>query len=210
MDHGRFDRRFYTWADLGESVGGMAMIDRLEGMMNRLLHQRYGHLNEDELLTILTTMNASNTDLAHYFCYDEYLGGLAHIQWSYLEGEDFFLMSPVRPGERVPRPISRVCTRSNGIVCTLAPADVSAMYRVAMENGTIRLTYQPFPFNAMETSAVCAYCFARADSLLHCTCGMVRYCNRRCQRAHWRDKHKLSCRWVISCMRAFGPAQPDE
>ena len=183
----------------------MAMMDRLMGMMHKVLHQRYGHLNEDEVLAMLTTMNNNNTDLGHRFCYDEYLGGLAHIQLSILEGEQFFLMASVPPGTRVPRPISRVCIQTNGIVCTLAPADVSAMYRVAMTNGTIRLTYQPFHLDAGEPPPVCAYCLAREDNLRRCTCGMVRYCNRRCQRDHWRDGHRLLCKWVISCMRAFGP-----
>ena len=154
---------------------------------------------------MLNTMNANNADLGHRFCYDGYLGGLAHIQWSELEGEDFFLMAPVRQDRRATRPISRVCIQSNGIMCTLAPADVSAMYRVAMTNGTIRLTYQPFHLDAGEPPPVCACCLARTDNLLRCTCGMVRYCNRRCQRDHWRDGHRLLCKWVISCMRAFGP-----
>ena len=44
----------------------------------------------------------------------------------------------------------------------------------------------------------CAYC-GGIDSSKQCACALVRYCNDRCQRAHWRV-HKADCK--VSKMRA--------
>ena len=203
-------RRLYTWAELNESAAAMALIDRLEVVTRREL-ERYADLSEDELAIMLATMNRNGSDFGHRFCYDEYLGGLAHVQWSYVSDEDFFSVLPADPCFPAPRPIDRVALRANGIVCTLAPAHVSSMYRVTMENCAIVMTYRNPPLIPTgEPPRLCAYCLTRAATLLDCDCGVVHYCDERCQQAHRREGHWLLCNWCISCMDSFGTIRGGE
>ena len=202
-----FNRRFYGWAELHESAAAMSVIDGLTRVTRRAM-ERYASLSAMELEAILHAMNRSGADLGHRFCYDGFLGGLAHVQWSYLPDEDFFLLAPMCPAFPSPRPIDRVCLRGNGVMCTLAPGEVSAMYRVALENNSVRFHLRDaIPAIARGAPSVCACCLTRGDTLLRCTCGMVRYCDRQCQRSHWRVGHKALCRWCISCMESFGPME---
>ena len=205
-----FNRRFYGWAELHESAAAMSVIDGLTRVTRRAM-ERYASLSAMELEAILHAMNMSGADLGHRFCYADYLGGLAHVQWSYLPDEDFFLLSPMCLAFPSPRPIDRVSLQANGVMCTLAPGEVSAMYRLALENNSVRVHVRDaHPAIARGAPPVCAYCLTRADNLLRCTCGMVRYCDRQCQRSHWRAGHKALCRWCISCMESFGPMEVNE
>ena len=199
-------RRLYTWAELNESAAAMAMIDRLT-VMTRMAMEQYADSTESELQALFDTMNRDGTDFCNRFCYDDYLGGLAHVQWSYLPGEAFFSILPARRNLPAERPIDRVAMRSNGIMCTLAPARVSAMYRVAVESGADVIAYQGPPglVPTRGQPRVCACCFARSDIFIDCQCGIVRYCSERCQRAHWREGHQELCSWCLSCMQSFGP-----
>ena len=200
-----FNRRFYTWAELRESDDAMHMMDSVCRTTRRVM-ERYASLSAEELETMLNTMNRNGTDFGHRFCYQEWLGGLCHVQFSCLLDEDMYMLVPRCQEFPSERPIDRVAMRTNGVVCTLAPEAVSAMQRVALQNDTARLHLGGgLPIAIGMPPYACAYCFRRADDLNPCACGMVRYCNRRCQRQHWRVGHKALCRWCISCMEAFGP-----
>ena len=200
-----FDRRFYGWEELYKSAAAMTMIAALTKATRRSL-QRHASLSAGDLATILQEMNASDIDLGHKFIYADYLGGLAHVQWSYLANEDFFLLAPKCRAFPSKKPIDRVSLQSNGVMCTLAPADISAMYLRALNDNSVRVhVRETHPILAMSEPSVCAQCLTPGVNLLHCTCGTVRYCNRKCQRAHWSVGHKALCRWCISCMESFGP-----
>ena len=201
------DRRLYVWDELRESAEAMAMMDRLLLLTRRAL-ERYADLSEAELRAMLATMNREGSDFGHRFCYEAFLGGLCHVQFSYLPDEDCFILMPMCSAFPSPRPIDRVAVRINGVMCTRAPEAVSAMHRQSLVNGTSRLHLgdaPPIPEGVPPHG--CAYCLRRDHHLHHCTCGLVRYCGRTCQRAHWRLGHKALCRWAMSCMAAFGPSQ---
>ena len=204
-----FNRRLYTWAELNESAEAMAMIDGLLRSTRRAM-QRYVSLSAVEWDTMLETMNMNGTDFGHRFVYDEYLGGLCHVQFSCLPGEKFLFLSPICAEFPWLEAIDRVAMRSNGVMCTLAPEAVSAMWRVAMENNTTRLHLGESTPNPIGHHGACAFCLRRGGVLLHCTCGLLRYCNRECQSAHWRFGHKALCEWTMSCLLAFGTNQLTE
>jgi len=53
-------------------------------------------------------------------------------------------------------------------------------------------------------SAACAYCFTRSSTenpMSKCAqCGLVRYCNAKCQKRHWKKGHKTICkRMKLKC-----------
>ena len=54
------------------------------------------------------------------------------------------------------------------------------------------------PVSSSDARGVCAYCAAEAPSgtsLKSCSrCGIVLYCGRDCQLAHWKAGHKKSCK----------------
>ena len=54
------------------------------------------------------------------------------------------------------------------------------------------------PVSSSDSQGVCACCAAQAPigtSLKSCSrCGIVLYCGRECQRAHWKAGHKKSCK----------------
>ena len=198
-------RRWYGWNDLRESATAMSMIAALTRVTRRAL-EVYASLSEEELADVLREMNTSGADLGHRFCYDGFFGGLAHVQWSFRSDEDFFLLSPMCAACPWPKPIDRVCLQGNGVMCTIAPEEVSAMYRVCLYNNSLRLHMRDaVPTMSRNAPTVCAFCLTHRDHFLRCTCGMVRYCDARCQRAHWRSGHKALCRWCIKCMVSFGP-----
>ena len=200
------DRRFYAWAELHDSAEATAMIDSMMRTTRRVM-QRYASLSDEDLDAMLVTMNRNGTDFGHRFVYEEYLGGLCHVQFSCLPNEEFLFLSPICPEFPSLEAIDRVAMRSNGVMCTLAPEAVSAMWRVAMVNNTTRLHLGESTPNPMGHPGACAFCLRRGGVFLHCTCGMLRYCNRECQRAHWRFGHKALCQWTISCLLAFGTNQ---
>lgn len=50
--------------------------------------------------------------------------------------------------------------------------------------------------DALELCArTCSKCsaFNPVSTHLQCGCGQERYCNRECQRAHWKDEHRETC-----------------
>ena len=54
------------------------------------------------------------------------------------------------------------------------------------------------PVSSSDAQGVCAHCAAQASSgtsLKSCSrCGIVFYCGRDCQLAHWKGGHKKSCK----------------
>ena len=212
------DRKFYGWPELQASPEAMGVMNGLQKATRRAL-QRYASLSEKNLEFMLMSMNQNGTDFGHKFIYEEYFGGLCHIQNSYVEGEVFLYLSPVCAEFPSLRAIDRVAMRSNGVMCTLAPESVSDMWRLAMQNNSARfhlgecrrtfIGFQDVQFT-MEYMSTCAYCLKKSDTLVPCTCAMVRYCDRTCQKAHWRLGHKALCNWTMSCLAAFGPNQREE
>ena len=186
----------------------MTMIAGLLRITRRSM-ERHASLSERELRTMLLGLNQANLDMGHRFCYDEYLGGLAHVQWSYLQGDNFFLLSPRCLAFPSQRPIDRVCLNPNGVMCTLAPEGVTAMYQRSLANNTVRVSVRDAQAG-WGPPPICANCLRHSSNLMKCACGMVRYCGPRCQRAHWRTGHKTLCRWCRSCMETFGPMEMDD
>ena len=203
------NRRFYTHADLQASPEAMAIMDGLQRTTRKVL-ERYASLSPRNLEFMLVAMNKGGTDFGHRFVYLEYFGGLCHVQHSHLAGDDFLLLMPRSPEFPSRKAINRVAMQSNGVMVTVAPEAVSAMWRVAMENNSVRIHLgESVPFT-MAYTRTCANCLKSSDALVHCTCEMLRYCGRKCQKAHWRLGHKELCEWTRSCLEAFGPNQIEE
>ena len=196
------DRRFYPWRELYESDAAMAIVDRL-GRLIRGELERYADHNEAELRARLSIMNWTGSILGHRFCYDAYLGGLAHIQWSEVPGRDFFLMLPARASYPPQRPIDRIGFQTNGLVCTLAPENVCAVYLSSMENGSLLHASGIGQETIGENARLCAYCLWPEVDLQECVCGTVGYCSEICRQAHWREGHGVLCMWCASCIE-FG------
>ena len=63
---------------------------------------------------------------------------------------------------------------------------------------------------------ICQHCGAEAEHMLLCVCKEARYCNKTCQRADWKKRHKQTCkqvefkmfngRQIVSIARALPPA----
>ena len=87
------DRRLYPIAELESSAEAVAVVDRLFQTVTRAM-ARFAHLSESEVAAMLEEKNRNGTDFGHRFCYEEWLGGLCHIQFSYLPDEDFFTLAP--------------------------------------------------------------------------------------------------------------------
>jgi hypothetical protein len=59
--------------------------------------------------------------------------------------------------------------------------------------------------NAIETMDHCAQCDRPDPPLLCAQCETVSYCDKHCQRLHWKDEHKLHCQ-----VFATGPPSSDD
>ena len=58
-------------------------------------------------------------------------------------------------------------------------------------------------------SRMCSAC-GRKDAMLQCPCHLVRYCNRECQKSHWKSSHKDEHKRHMAMLKKDGDDKEDE
>ena len=74
-----------------------------------------------------------------------------------------------------------------------------------------QIAVSPMKKGADPDAQTCAHCLAvlghAGVAILKCArCGLVDYCSKDCQRAHWKANHKSFC--IAKADRAPPPAEP--
>ena len=190
------DRRFFAIEDIRTSLEATAVLRSIISHARRTL-ERYRDCDQSDLQAILDGMNATQADIANRFAYCDFLGGLVHIQVSYVAGEAAWIMLPTSGDNEAARPVDRIALQINGLVCTRAPADAFVAWQSSPGRHSMLMNAEG---DAVTGRRVCAKC-DEVQHLRDCgQCRLVRYCGRECQRSHWRVGHKPLCTWAKACI----------
>ena len=194
-----FSSRRYDWADLLEEPQAMRVVDGIFGAVRQSL-LGCESMNDRAFQTMVNDM--WNETFGRQFCYADCFGGLCHVQFSRRTGVDLFIVAPVTVDFPLSRPLDRLSMQFESLICTLAPADVKAIYRTSVLRNDVGIDAAGVQVIGAATRA-CDDCLGTVGKLFACSCGMVRYCGATCQSYGWK-KHKPLCRWARACIRAFG------